>query len=150
MGNRPARAVATAVLAAVAGLGLGAVVTSTLLSPSRNDATTGDASTMSRTAPSHYPVNGHGQTYGSDLGAESFEDAPDLIEAYASNGRRGYIKKVDAFDPVPADPAAALRMQQALEGRARSVTVYASDGTTAVGVFVFSPLEFDDGSGGTR
>jgi hypothetical protein len=68
---------------------------------------------------------------------------PDLIAAYATNGRFGYAyaEQLDGYRPT--SPADALRWQAEHGDESRSVPVYESDGETVIGEFVIQP-----GSGG--
>ena len=60
------------------------VVRPTLLAPS----VTGSSSAI----PAHkFPVNAHGQTYGSDLYSNSSATDPDLVQVIATNGQTGYV-----------------------------------------------------------
>lgn len=85
-----------------------------------------------------FPRNEAGQTYGSALDAAV---EPDLIEAYGSNGTLGYVKKTDLYGELPSSPA------EALESKARTreaIPLYAADGVTVVGEFVFDEPEIVD------
>ncbi len=85
-------------------------------------------------AQSNEPVqtgtNSQGKKFGSaDTTAKGA--VPDLVAAYATNGRLGYVKKTDLDTAAPKSPAEA-----AARGSApRSVAVYATDGTTQLGTF---------------
>ena len=62
-----------------------------------------------------FSVNANGQTYGSDMGAESLEDSPDLILIRASNGRTGYASKEDLYEAegnMSAEKAAEITERQ--------------------------------------
>jgi hypothetical protein len=76
-------------------------------------------------------------TYGSGLDAKSPADEPDLIQVEATNGRTGYAYKTDLEGPMPSSPAQAIKQQQSLG--AKTVPVYAVDGTTRIGQFVITP-----------
>ena len=104
-----------------------------------------------------FPVNENGQTYGSDMGIESLEDAPDLILIRASNGRTGYASKKDLSEVegnMSAEEAAEITERQmgtfkkAMEKDPdvkivpwHSIPVYESDGKTVIGeyVYMYSP-----------
>jgi hypothetical protein len=63
-----------------------------------------------------YPVNGKGQSYGSSLGV-ALEDEPDLVGARATNGKDGYVVRVELYPAQPANPdeATALQSERDLE-----------------------------------
>lgn len=95
---------------------------------------TGPTQPLSSATAIVFPRNAQGQTYGSELDAATLSQAPDLILAWATNGREGYVKKTALYPPMPANPAAAL----ALQGngpQVYDVPVYLQDGTTVVGIF---------------
>ncbi len=90
-------------------------------------------------AESAWPTNGKGETYGSGMDATSLQHEPDLIEAYATNGKVGYVKRVDLeSEPNPRSPREALRVQERLAGQMRSVPVYGVNGNTKIGWFTVS------------
>ncbi len=100
-----------------------------------------------RPAPS-YAVNAHGETFGSAADASNREQEPDLIRAYATNGRLGYVRRteLEVADGTTAalsftSPEQALAWQQERGGRSFPVPVYAEDGTTVVGEFLVLPGE---------
>ena len=87
-----------------------------------------------------YSVNSLGETYGPALGGVPQLQLPDLVPVTATNGVSGYVKKTDLMGPTPT-------LQQVLsyprdsQGNfvgpptSSATPVYASDGTTQVGVF---------------
>ncbi|WP_062132671.1 hypothetical protein [Demequina aestuarii] len=79
-------------------------------------------------------VNENGETYGTD----AFDARPDLILAWATNGREGYIRRAEldaAHGPMPTSPAHALEMQATPPPRPDTIPVYESDGITVIGEF---------------
>jgi hypothetical protein len=92
--------------------------------------------TASEPAPTNWPKNASGQTYGSGLRATSPADEPDLICVEATNGRLGYSLRADLEGPEPRTPEEALRLQAAQGGRPREIPVYLADGHTGIGVFL--------------
>ena len=84
-----------------------------------------------------FPRNASGLTFGSELDAATPADAPDLIQAYASNGKLGYVKGSDLVLASPTSPQAALKAQEA--AKSRVITVYSEDGRTPIGVFEIAP-----------
>lgn len=50
-----------------------------------------------RLATKNFPVNSHGQTYGSDAAAETPRDAPDLIGVIGDSGIAGFVLKGDLY-----------------------------------------------------
>ncbi len=64
-----------------------------------------------------YEMNDSGMTYGSSLYATYPEDEPDLIEAIATNGEVGYVKKVEldeATSPASNPDEAVAMMNERL------------------------------------
>ncbi|MEE4540353.1 ATP-dependent Lon protease [Streptomyces sp. V4-01] len=109
----------------------GAVVTA--------DAGTPTAAPGRNSAGPTWARNATGLTYGSGMEATEPENEPDLMQAYATNGRLGYVKRTDLeSEPTPASPRQAVATQSRLAGQARTLTVYALDGTTPVGDFVIT------------
>jgi hypothetical protein len=122
-----------AIGAAVAGIGIG-----TILSVEIGGASSPMAGV---TASAVYPVNIHGQTYGSSLGATSLAGEPDLIASVATNGKDGYVFKTDleaasGGNVTTLQEAAAWDKNGALVSH--TVPVYAQDGTTVIGSFFIS------------
>jgi hypothetical protein len=101
-----------------------------------NQTTAQHVQALPAAAPHAYAKNVRGMTYGSELDAATPGDAPDLIAAYATNGKLGYIKRTDFQPTPPADPQAALRVSAANQTSTKSIPVYAQDGTTRIGVFI--------------
>lgn len=139
--------VASVAVAACLGIAGGAAIASApaLLSPAGVHAGTGIASAP-KAAPS-YPANQKGETYGSALDAISPDTEPDLIQAVASNGREGYVRKadLDQADGSAAaksfkSPADALAWQRSSGATDHAVNVYAKDGVTVVGTFLVAGL----------
>jgi len=92
--------------------------------------------TRSQQAAASFPRNLHGLTYGSGLDAISPKNEPDLMQAFATNGKLGYVMRVDLeSQPLPSSPAQALAIQRARTGAGKFVPVYNVDGTTQIGVF---------------
>lgn len=86
------------------------------------------------TDPVPLAVNENGETYGTD----AYDARPDLISAYATNGREGYIRRAEldsVHGPRPTSPAHALRMQATPPPRPETIPVYESDGVTVIGEF---------------
>ncbi|MEU5539965.1 ATP-dependent Lon protease [Streptomyces sp. NPDC020362] len=101
-----------------------------------SDSPTG--STRSEAVPTWHR-NRQGQTYGSSMDATMLQNEPDLMQAYATNGKVGYVKRVDLeSEPNPKSPQEALAAQAKLAGESRAISVYAVDGITKIGVFVAS------------
>jgi hypothetical protein len=88
-------------------------------------------------AAAQFERNAAGQSYGSELNAPTPAQAPDLISAYATNGRIGYVLRSQLHPTLPANPAAALKAQETAS-EAKSIPVLAVDGKTVIGQFVIS------------
>lgn len=76
-------------------------------------------------------TNDAGETLGSAENIQREQDLPDLVEAIGVNGAEGYVKKADLLADIPATPDEAA----AARPTAKTVSVYASDGVTAVDTF---------------
>lgn len=86
-------------------------------------------------APTAWPKNANGVTYGSGLDAVSLEDEPDLIEVQATNGKIGYAYRTDLEAPDPSSPAAAVAQQKTWGTQPEVIPVYEVDGVTQIGSF---------------
>jgi len=87
--------------------------------------------------PGHgYPVNSHGQSYGSSADAPAHGGEPDLIAAIATNGMHGYVKRADLQSPQPKNPEEAVAMTKANAGKTKTVPVYDQEGQGVIGEFV--------------
>jgi hypothetical protein len=92
--------------------------------------------TYSSVSASAWGVNAHGQTYG----VANASGTPSLVAVIATNGRSGYVyadqlarAQNQGGQPAPTSP------EQAIAGnghRGFTLSVYASDGETVIGVFV--------------
>lgn len=81
-----------------------------------------------------YPVNENGQTYGSAADARNYEEEPDLISAYGSDGKTtGYVKKEDLQGPQPQNPEEAMQLMK--DAKPRDIPLYDVDGITVIGNF---------------
>ncbi|MGK9274422.1 hypothetical protein KXR83_25830 [Williamsia muralis] len=78
-------------------------------------------------------TNANGDSYGSAAKAESDADIPDLVQAYATNGKVGYIKSADLNGPTATSPAEAVT----LTSGPRTVNVYDKEGSQVIGQFTF-------------
>jgi len=87
-------------------------------------------------APTIWPQNASGMTYGSGADAKSLEDEPDLICVQATNGEVGYAYRTDLEGTEPSSPAEALAQQREQGDNPRAIPVYETDGVTQIGVFV--------------
>lgn len=90
-----------------------------------------------------FEKNAAGQTYGLPTEVDGVSLEPDLIRAYATNDRIGYVKneerKVATGDPsLFKSPEEALHWQASRAKGPVSIPVYELDGVTIIGEFVFS------------
>jgi hypothetical protein len=74
-------------------------------------------------------VNASGQTYG----IQNRHGIPDLVAVIATNHRSGYVYASQLFPPAPKTIAQAVAQNHTPP---RTLTVYESDGNTAIGEFV--------------
>ncbi len=86
------------------------------------DVTFEDCPRMPQAQP--YPVNENGMTYGSGAGIDEDDPGPDLVAAYGTNGRCGFVRASDLSQPGVTD-----------------VPLYAQDGVTVIGRFRIVPGE---------
>jgi hypothetical protein len=86
-----------------------------------------------------YPVNENGMSYGSGATIDEDDPGPDLVAAYGSNGRCGFVRAADRAQEVPADPEEALAYMADLDPDGRDVPLYAQDGVTVIGSFHIGP-----------
>ncbi|CAM3298999.1 peptidase [Paenibacillus taichungensis] len=80
-----------------------------------------------------YNVNANGETFGSGLSAETIGVDPDLIEAYGTNGLKGFVKSSD-LEPTISTPEEALAINPE-NGAVKSIPLYEVDGVTIIGQF---------------
>jgi hypothetical protein len=130
------------VAAAVLGGFVGGTAISAVATPPAAETSSPALSTVGGNAPEaavEYPVNRNGQSYGADENARGPADAPDLIAAWATNGKYGYVLKTDVYpSDTPSSPEEALANQKASANQARSFPVYEADGETVIGEFTTS------------
>lgn len=88
-----------------------------------------------------FPRNESGQTYGSDLGATSWDTVPDLIKAIGVDGTEGYLRREDVYEAPPKTPDEALARQRSRMGTVRQIPLYAVDGKTIIGVFNIGAIQ---------
>jgi len=83
-----------------------------------------------------YQVNESGQTYGSNMEAESIETEPDLIYACGTNGISGYVKKSDLNGDMPKTPEEAIEITRKNKSQnSREIPLYEEDGKTIIGSY---------------
>lgn len=84
-----------------------------------------------------YPVNANGMTYGSGAGIDEDDPGPDLVAAYGTDGRCGFVRADDR--PQPARTLAEVLADPGSE--AADIPLYARDGVTEIGRFRIGPGE---------
>lgn len=93
--------------------------------------------------PAPYETNAAGQTFGSNFGSSSPERDPDLILVIGDSGHEGYVRSIELNGSEPSSPEEAVR-HQAQPGEVVSVlTVYESDGRTAIDTFTIVAGELE-------
>ena len=90
------------------------------------------------TAPP-YPVNEHGMSYGSGAAVDEDDPGPDLVAAYGTNGRCGFVLASDRQQDLPLGPAEAADRQVDLDPDGWDIPLYARDGVTVIGSFHIGP-----------
>ncbi|WP_143690282.1 hypothetical protein [Williamsia sterculiae] len=78
--------------------------------------------------------NTRGQSFGTAETARTDDAQPDLIAAFTTDGKQGFVRKTDLVGETPSSPAAAA----AHRAGHRSISVVDRDGTTVVGTFTVS------------
>ena len=86
-----------------------------------------------------YPVNEHGMSYGSGANIDEDDPGPDLVAAYGTNGRCGFVRASDRDEEPPADPEEASAYMADLDPDGRDIPLYAQDGVTVIGSFHIDP-----------
>ncbi|WNM27265.1 hypothetical protein RN607_13830 [Demequina capsici] len=79
-------------------------------------------------------TNARGETYGTN----AYDADPDLISAYATNGKLGYIRREDLQalqGPLPTSPTGAAAQMEDPNYGTGDIPVYESDGITIIGQF---------------
>jgi hypothetical protein len=80
-------------------------------------------------AKAAFPVNSHGETYGSSMGALQ---EPDLVAAVGVDGKSGYIRQSESegFSYQPTSPEDALRWELAYlkKGGGEYINLYDQEG----------------------
>lgn len=95
-----------------------------------------------------YDVNQAGQSFGSLVGVAEQDDWPDLIDTIGDDGKtQGFVLKSDFIGPQPQTPEEAVRIQNEVNSKPRTIPLYAKDGVTVIGTFtiqgVAEPLSTD-------
>jgi len=86
-----------------------------------------------------YPVNAHGETYGSVASAARPEHEPDLARAVGDDGQIGYLRRQDLAPPSFTSPEEALAWQRGPGSRPEKIPLFAADGRTVLGTFTINP-----------
>ena len=96
-----------------------------------------DCPELATTPP--YPVNENGMSYGSGAGIDEEDPGPDLVAAYGTNGRCGFVRASDRRQDPPPSPEEAAAYMADLDPVGRDVPLYAQDGVTVIGSFHIGP-----------
>lgn len=88
-----------------------------------------------------YNINKNGQTYGADIYDNTSGEEPDLIAAYGTDGKLGYIKAVDLESNVKT-PEEAIKQQRKKKGP-KIIPVYDKDGKTIISQFILNETKID-------
>jgi hypothetical protein len=87
--------------------------------------------TYSRVTDTAWGVNADGLTYG----VANDRGTPDLVAAFATNGRTGYVYSRDLYMPTPTSLQIGGHSGQML-----TIPVYTSDGHTVIGQLITGAL----------
>jgi hypothetical protein len=82
-----------------------------------------------------YPVNENGMSYGSGAHIDGDDPGPDLVAAYGTNGRCGFVRASDRQQDLPRDPDAAADRMADPDHDGWDIPLYAQDGVTVIGTF---------------
>jgi hypothetical protein len=83
-----------------------------------------------------YDVNQAGQSFGSLVGVALQDDWPDLIDTIGDDGKtQGFVLTSDFIGPQPQTPEEAVRIQNEVNSKPRTIPLYAKDGVTVIGTF---------------
>ncbi|NPC42033.1 hypothetical protein [Nocardioides sp. zg-1230] len=94
-----------------------------------------------------YPENDRGMTYGSGANVDEDDPGPDLVAAYGTNGRCGFIRAADREGDQPRNPEEAAEYMANLDPDGRDIPLYARDGVTVIGWFhIDSPRVLTSGA----
>lgn len=120
-------------VAVLGALGVGSVAGATVTTIGRSSS----SHAIAKSNSSSFPVNANGETYGSDANA-AWDAQPDLISAFATNGKTGYISRValEAADGSDVNSLSQAAAYIASTKSSRSIPVYEQNGTTVIGSFV--------------
>ena len=90
------------------------------------------ADNTSAVAPIKNGRNSRGQSIGTAENARTDSDLPELIAAFSTDGKQGYVRKTDVIPATPASPAQAADLSSK---KTKTVPVYTENGTTQIGTF---------------
>ena len=94
-----------------------------------------------------YPENDRGMTYGSGANVDEDDPGPDLVAAYGTNGRCGFIRAADLEGDQPRNPEEAAEYMANLDTDGHDIPLYARDGVTVIGWFhIDSPRVLTSGA----
>lgn len=82
-----------------------------------------------------YPENDRGMTYGSGANVDEDDPGPDLVAAYGTNGRCGFVRAADLEEDPPRTPEDAADHMADLDPDGHDIPLYARDGVTVIGRF---------------
>lgn len=102
--------------------------------------------TSSNETKTPFPVNEHGQTYGTPVipsGPGEVGHEPDLIRTKGENGVVGYVKATDLTSNFLSPKEALAHQESAKNAGYVSIPLYKSDGKTVIGEFRMSSSNRD-------
>ncbi len=82
-----------------------------------------------------YPVNDNGMTYGSGASIDEHDPGPDLIAAYGTNGRCGFIRATDRGPGPQTLEEVVDHLADEQDAGGHDIPLYEQDGVTVIGVF---------------
>lgn len=128
--KRKSRVLAITALGLVAGLAGGVLVAGVAVAGGADDAPPPGSGVFEK--------NQRGETFGTVADAKSPDEEPDLIKAEATNGKTGYVRKVELDGQLPKSPSEAVAYSQR-QNESRTIAVFDSDGVTEIGKFTVGP-----------
>lgn len=133
----------TAVVGSVLGIGITSIAfAGGAEAPSAPPTEAVSAAPLPDIAEPVYDFNQLGQSFGSLVGVADQKLWPDLIDTIGDDGKtQGYVLKSDFLGPQPRTPEEAIKIQNEVNSKPRTIPLYAKDGITVIGTFTIQAVE---------